>query len=237
MARQAKPGVSLIPTRSKRIAIPAEWTFKNRDIADDFDRHVREQLPWYDLATSIVVHVARHYVSEAGTIIDVGASTGNIGRQLASMIEQRKARFIAIDASEEMKAVYNGPNALRIARAQDFDFSVERPDLVIAFLVLMFVPIDERASVIDRMKAALCPGGAIIVFDKIEPRGGYLGTVTSRLALAEKLKAGAEPSEVLEKELSLAGHQRPLSEVELQGFVEVFRFGDFAGYVYEAGVI
>lgn len=232
MAKQAKTGVPDVG----RLAIPSEWTFKSRGVARDFDRHVREQLPWYDLATSLVVHFVRHFVSEGGTVVDVGASTGNIGRQLAEMIEQRRARYIAIDASPDMAEVYSGPGSLTIARAQDFDFGRERPDVVIAFLVLMFVPIIERLGLIERMKRSLAPGGAVIIFDKIEPREGYLGTITSRLALAAKYRAGVEPSEIIEKELSLAGHQRPLSEIELRGFVEVFRFGDFAGYVYEAGV-
>ena len=28
--------------------IPREWTFENTKVASGFDRHVREQLPWYD---------------------------------------------------------------------------------------------------------------------------------------------------------------------------------------------
>ena len=41
------------------------------------------------------------------------------------------------------------------------------------------------------------------------------------------------PDEIIAKELSLAGVQRPLSEEELPGFTPVFRFGDFAGWLYE----
>ena len=34
--------------------------------------------------------------------------------------------------------------------------------------------------------------------------------------------------------VSRAGRQRPMIASELEGVVEVFRFGDFAGLVYEA---
>jgi len=45
--------------------------------------------------------------------------------------------------------------------------------------------------------------------------------------------AGAKPEEIIAKELSIAGVQRPMSIDELEGFVEFFRFGDFAGFVWE----
>jgi tRNA (cmo5U34)-methyltransferase len=92
-----------------------------------------------------------------------------------------------------------------------------------------------RSMVVDRMKRALRPGGAVVVFDKMLPRDGFIGTVNYRLTLAAKYEAGAPPEDIIAKELSISGLQRPMSEAELTGFTEVFRFGDFAGWVYEAG--
>ena len=78
------------------------------------------------------------------------------------------------------------------------------------------------------------PGGAIIVVDKEESPGGYPATVLSRLTWDCKLRQGAEPGAVMRKELSLSGVQRPLYRGELGlGAVEVFRFGDFAGWLIE----
>ena len=51
--------------------------------------------------------------------------------------------------------------------------------------------------------------------------------------LAGKVAAGVNAREVLAKELSLAGVQRPLAQHELPGAVEIFRFGDFAGWIIE----
>jgi len=49
----------------------------------------------------------------------------------------------------------------------------------------------------------------LIVFDTMAAGSGYLSTM-------------------------LAGIQRPMSEGDLVGFAPVFRFGDFADFVYEA---
>jgi len=221
--------------RSKfsQFQVPAEWSFKTPAVAKAFDSHVREQLPWYEMATGAVAHVARCFVPSGGVILDVGASTGNVGRALAPLITARGASFIPVDSSWEMAQIYDGPGALVVERAEDYDFFDPRPDVIVCFLSLMFVPVRHREGVLTRMRSALNPGGAIVVVDKIVPRAGYLGTVSYRLTLAAKHEAGATAEEIMKKELSLCGLQRPLAETELTGFAEFFRFGDFAGYVWE----
>ena len=63
----------------------------------------------------------------------------------------------------------------------------------------------------------------------------YTGRVgRSSLTWDCKLRQGAEPGAVMRKELSLSGVQRPLYRGELgPDAVEVFRFGDFAGWLIE----
>lgn len=213
---------------------PGGWTFDRADIAGAFDRHVREQLPWYDIATGIAAHFVRGYLPEGGTVIDVGASTGNVGRAIASTLDARHGRLIAIEPAAEMAKRYAGPGEVVQASAERFPFDAARPDVVIAFLTLQFLPVAVRAEVLARITGSLRPGGAAIVFDRFAARGGYIGQTVSRLTLAAKYEAGAQPAEIIAKELSLVGVQRPLDPGLLAGWHEVFRFGDFAGFVSEA---
>ena len=219
--------------RVKKLDVPREWTFKNRKVAAAFDSHVREQLPWYDIATGIVGHLARSYVPRGGSVVDVGASTGNVGRAISKTLSDREAKLVAIDASPDMEKVYDAPGRFVVADAEAFPFEEHDPNLIVCFLALMFVPVARRRDLVERMKNSLAPGGAVVVFDKMVPSPGYFGTVAFRLTLAAKYEAGAAPDEIIAKELSIAGLQRPMSIDELPGFVEVFRFGDFAGFVYE----
>lgn len=226
------------PRRNRRqrekLDIPSNWTFRSRNVAKFFDHHVRESLPWYDLATGIVAHLVRSYLPTGGDVLDVGCSTGNIGRALSDMLDARDANLLGIDASEEMKAVYDAPGEFAVVDATVFDFNSLKPDVIVCFLSLMFVAPKDRGPLIYRMQKSIKPGGALIVFDKMTPRPGYVGTVAYRLTLAAKHEAGASSDEVIRKELSISGLQRPMAEEELSGFCEVFRFGDFAGLVWEA---
>jgi len=57
-----------------KIPDKGKWTFDSKDVANSFDEHVREQLPWYDLATSAVEHIGRHYIPEGGTVYGSGGN-------------------------------------------------------------------------------------------------------------------------------------------------------------------
>ena len=212
--------------------IPSNWTFETTGVAAGFDRHVREQLPWYDLATNAVTHIARHYIPEGGLVYDLGAATGNIGRAIAPVLQDRSARLIGIEPSAEMVKRYEAPGEIVCAKAEDVHY--EPFNLAVVFLTLMFIEPRKRIQLMNHLRQACRPGGAIVVFDKLEPVGGYLSTVFYRLTLAGKRAAGVAPAEIVEKELSLSGVQRPIVEGQLGGEAYLwFKFGDFAGWVIE----
>jgi tRNA (cmo5U34)-methyltransferase len=212
--------------------VPQNWSFNLPDVASNFDTHVREQLPWYELATSATAHLARHFIPDGGLVYDIGAATGNIGRALASTLAARSASLVAIEPAPEMVIRYDAPGDVVRSKAEDFDY--QPFDFAVLFLTLMFVEPRKRHNLMARLRLACRPGGAIVVFDKLEPVGGYLSTVLYRLALAGKLANGVSAEEILSKELSLSGVQRPILEEQLGGDTSMwFRFGDFAGWIIE----
>ncbi len=166
--------------------IPRNWTFENSSVAQNFDRHVREQLPWYDLVTGAVTHIVRHYLPQDGIIYDIGASTGNIGRALDKLLEDRQAQYRPIESSYEMIQQYDGPQSYNLISADALTVAYEPFDVAVLFLVLMFMKVDERLKYIvklhDRMKA----GGCLVIVDKVES-SEYFGTVMRRLTLAGKV--------------------------------------------------
>ncbi|MDX2095611.1 MAG: class I SAM-dependent methyltransferase [Alphaproteobacteria bacterium] len=207
-----------------------EWTFENAQVASGFDSHVREQLPWYELVTGAVAHIARHFIPKGGLVYDIGASTGNIGRALEETLKARKAQLIGIEASAEMCAKYDAPGELVQIDALDYRF--QPYDLAICYLVLMFMPVEKRPAFIASLKSLIKPGGALLIVDKCEASSGYEATVFWRLTLAGKVAAGADARNIIAKELSLGGVQRPLDPAMLGDDATLwFRFGDFAGWL------
>ena len=212
--------------------IPDNWTFQSEEIASNFDSHVREQLPWYDLVTEMIQTIAGHYITKKGIVYDIGASTGNIGKSLSSNLEKNNAIFTAIEESQEMARKYSGPG--KIVNEDALKFTYEPFDLAVLFLVVMFLPYNERDKYLARLYMLMKPGGAMIIVDKTNIPAGYVGTAFRRLTMALKLKSGASGDDIIKKELSLAGYQRPIDIDCLPGHpVEFFRAGEFAGWVIE----
>jgi len=107
-------------------------------------------------------------------------------------------------------------------------------DVAVCFLVLMFLPVDKRKVLLDNLRRSLRKGGAIIVFDKVMPSCGYFGTVMRRLTMSWKLNNGAKAEDIVSKELSLSGVQRPINPSILgEDARQFFAFGEFAGYIIE----
>jgi tRNA (cmo5U34)-methyltransferase len=215
--------------------IPSNWTFENASIAEHFDAHVREQLPWYSLATGAVAHIARHYIPKGGLIYDIGASTGNIGRALEPMLLERGADLIPIEASQEMGLQYSGPGAKNLIIGDAEEVEYQPCDLIVLFLTAMFLPVCGRRAFLAYLRSYLRPGGAMIIVDKCQATSGYAATVLWRMTLAGKIAAGVDAAEIVAKELSLGGVQRPLSHREIpEGAIEWLRFGEFCGWLVEA---
>ena len=210
--------------------VPKHWTFRSRAVAKHFDQHVRESLPWYDLATNAVAHFGRHYIPRNGVVYDIGASTGNIGLAMKETLIQRQARFFAIEESREMADRYEGPPQLVVADAVSFDY---KPfDFAVCFLVLMFLPVDTRASFLRRLQGLIKAGGALLVVDKVQMPAGYVGTGFRRLKLQQKLAVGAKPDDIMRKELSLAGYQRTLDPLMVPKAERTFfQVGELVGWI------
>ena len=212
---------------------PKQWTFKDPDVVNNFDAHVREQLPWYDFATQAVAFLARNYITPKSTIYDIGASTGNIGNAIRDTIQQNAAHLIAIEESQEMADAYKGPGTLQTKKAEHAQYQDHA--LAIAFLTFQFIPTPKRARLLERITEAQQEGGALILVDKFQPTSldHDANNATYRLTLDAKLKAGAKPENIINKELSLIGSQKPLNGKLLEPYnaTQFFAYGQFQGYI------
>lgn len=215
------------------------WTFETKEIAEKFDDHVREQLPWYELVTEAVSYIIRNYLPHRGVVVDIGASTGNMVHKIAPLVSERLGEIIAIEKSASMCNVLTNKYAKKNdwIHVKEMDITktiMPKGDVYIMFLTMMFIPVEHRKALINSMRANCKRGGVIVVVDKVCDHGGYFSTVLKRLTMHFKLQQGAKPEDVLTKEMSLAGIQIPIDPSILgDDAKQFFRMGEFAGWIIE----
>jgi tRNA (cmo5U34)-methyltransferase len=212
-----------------------EWTFN--EIEGGFDNHVRGQLPWYDLVSDAIQHMAKNFITSHSQVYDIGSSTGNMVAKLNRLVKERDADITAIECNHEMcvqlEERFNQPNNTHISlyEGDALDFCYEPFNLAILNLTLMFVDHEERDYLIKRLIQQCKPNGAIIIVDKFEPQDGFYSTIFNRLLWSFKQENNSL-DDIIKKELSLQGIQIPMKRKQLACFREWFRFGDFSGYIY-----
>lgn len=224
-------------TRLQADETPTAWSFKSDAVADKFEQHVREQLPWYDALSRYVCDLVVSFLPQRGVVYDIGASTGNITKLLCDTREAKGATFVSIEPSHQMTKNWAGTGELWTIDAETVDYSRKRPDVAVLFLTLMFMRPGEREQFLAKLFEAVVPGGAVILVDK-----GYLGvpavaTAAKTALLASKLRSGSPADAYVSKELSLRGEQRPTDQgavlelARLHGFdgERIFQFGEFYG--------
>jgi len=209
-----------------------DWTFKE-GFANKFDSHVREQLPWYELVTESVAYITRNYLPKSGLVYDIGCSTGNMTLALKDLISERNAKIIALDESDEMCEAYrfNTDHRFEIRTCDAMQHNYQSFDVAILMLTTMFFPVIGQEAFIQNLYEKMNKGGAIIVVDKSCDDEGYFSTVMKRLTMYWKLKNGAKPEDILNKELSLSGIQRPIKMPS--NAKQFFQLGEFKGWVIE----
>jgi len=213
-----------------------DWTFD--EFAQGFDSHVREQLPWYELVTESVAFIVRNYLCKNGVVYDIGCSTGNMTMAMMEMVEEREARIIGIDPEKSMVQAYSRflakPN-VTVFQEHAEQHEYESYDVAVVMLTAMFIPVSHHEDFLETLYYNLNVGGAIIIVDKVTDESGYFSTVMKRLTMFWKLQNGAKPEDILRKELSLSGVQRPLDAKLLRNYKakQFFQLGEFKGWVIE----
>jgi SAM-dependent methyltransferase len=110
----------------------------------------------------------RHLGSSCESALEIGCGKGEFSRRLA----ETSARVLAVDLSPEMIRIARAqsthlPNLdFQIADVMSYDLSPEEFDCIASLATLHHLPLRE---IFLKMKAALKPGGVLLILDLFEP--------------------------------------------------------------------
>ena len=217
------------------------WTFGS-ETAAVFDQHAVRSIPFYAAAHTLVADVADMLVRRGGLCYDVGCSTGTLTLLLAERLAERGARVIGIDREHDMvdRARARVGGRAEIVLGEIETMTLEPAAAIVSFYTLQFVPLPIRPHVVERLRTALEPGGALILFEKIRGATGRDQAMQDELLRDFKASQGFDHEEITAKAQSLRGVLVPQTSAANRsmlleaGFAEVepvFRWLGWEGVV------
>ena len=215
-----------------------EFSFDN--IAPEFDDHVREQLPFYDLMLESIgslidlgiSEMKRHYRSkQKWDINDIGCATGNLFGYLTKQHYFDDIHYLGSEPCVSMCRIARG----RYSKYKNFTLGMkntERYDFIVLNLTWMFMALRTK-YVLDDLQRKIRSGGYIILVDKFYSRNAHERLRNQKMLWDYKAKTQSMDA-ILKKEISLQAFQLPEKRkfFTKAGFEEFFRYGDFSGFIW-----
>lgn len=139
-----------------------------------FEDMINRSVPGYQTMLGMLAVFARQFAQANTTVYDLGASLGASTLMLQNHIDTPNTRLVAIDNAEAMvrKCSENldrhpGQVPVEVVQADIRDVQFEPASLIVLNLVLQFIPVADRAALLQKIHDALVPGGALVLMEKI----------------------------------------------------------------------
>ena len=149
------------------VAEPSTFSF-NDAVVDVFPDMIQRSVPGYVTVVKMSEILSEQYAQEGTHIYDLGCSLGESIRSVEGALNGRDCHLVGVDNSPAM-----------IAKAQQIDSGIkwrladvttlplERSSVVIMNFTLQFIPIEQRLSLLTKIREAMVPGGLLILSEKL----------------------------------------------------------------------
>ena len=193
----------------------ASWSFDG-SVADTFVDHVRQSVPMYDAGHDLVCSISDYFVRDDSTCYEIGTSTGELLRKLATHHPRKpQVSWIGIDPVEPMVEKARAhcadvPN-IEIICDDAVTANYEKADLFVSYYCVQFVQPRHRQELMNRIYERLHWGGAFVLFEKVRGPDARFQDMSVALYNDFKAKNGFSADEILNKTTSLKGVLEPFS--------------------------
>jgi len=193
----------------------ANWSFGG-NVPDTFVDHIRQSVPLYVEGHGLVVQFSDYFVSDTSTVYEIGVSTGELLKKLATHhAAKTSTRWIGLDVEEAMvekaRAHCDGVPNLEILLEDARVMPLEKADLIVSYYTMQFVPPRDRQMLFDKIYQSLNWGGALIMFEKVRAPDARFQDMVTTLYNDFKLAQGFSTEEIVMKTRSLKGIMEPFS--------------------------
>ncbi|MEW5838950.1 MAG: carboxy-S-adenosyl-L-methionine synthase CmoA [Pseudomonadota bacterium] len=180
-------------------------------VAAVFPDMIRRSVPGYELILQSLPWLAARIVQPHSTVYDLGCSLGASSHAVRHGLEATPAcRIVAVDNSaamleraEEWLASFRAATPIELHCADVLDFPLENASLVMLNFTLQFIAQEQRLNLLQRIRAALRPGGVLLLSEKIAIEDAPLAELITELHHDFKRAQGYSELEIAQKRQAL----------------------------------
>lgn len=234
------------PVSSLGHQAPDRWVF-DETVAQVFSDMLRRSIPDYETMRQAVTGLAIRFRRRDTDIVDLGASRGD---GVADLVRKWGAhnRFVLVEQApamvEALRERYGLLEKAGVVQIHEkdlrFGLPPARASVVLCVLTLQFLPVEHRATLLQRIYEDLLPGGALILVEKCLASTREMDSLFVDQYYQLKRDNGYRDDAIEAKRVSLENVLVPLRPawnedlLRSAGFREVERFWqwmNFAGWV------
>lgn len=146
----------------------------DEQVANVFPDMIRRSVPGYETVISMTGVFARHFAQPGTRIYDLGCSLGASTLAMTTYVDAAGVNFVAVDNSAPMLDKCKGivsaqapDRSVEYVCADIRDVRIDNASLVVLNFTLQFIPLEDRAALLQKIAAGLRPGGALVLSEKI----------------------------------------------------------------------
>lgn len=198
---------------------PGDFVFDER-VVSVFPDMINRSVPGYGTIVPVTGLLARRYAMPGTVLYDLGCSLGASSLAMRAAVGRNDVRIIAVDNSPDMirglRAVLaetpsdNLPE-LELREQDIMATEIDNASVVVLNFTLQFIAPENRVKLLRRIATGLCPGGVLLLSEKIRFEDPQEQTLQTEWHHDFKRAQGYSELEIARKRDALENVMRPES--------------------------
>tara|TARA_E500000178_G_scaffold343264_1_gene389743 strand:- start:414 stop:1115 length:702 start_codon:yes stop_codon:yes gene_type:complete len=212
-----------------------DFTFAHRE--EGFDEHIEYSIRGYSNLLEDIVNLSKYFVEGNTKVVDIGCSTGKVTRM---MIESNKefcsdATYEGVELAEGFSKPLDNrikqlekeypDTAVKFIKDDIRFYDFYNCSLVTSIFTLQFMPMKDRADVIQKIYNGLNVGGGFIFAEKLLCTNARIQEMMTFNYYDYKRK-NFEPKDIMDKEKTLRHMLKPNSWSQIKDMILSAGFQD-----------
>lgn len=192
----------------------------NEDVARVFPDMIKRSVPGYPTIVENIGVLAARFAQPHSHLYDLGCSLGAVSQALRRHVRSDGCRVIAVDNSSAMvercreylhaqDAMFQELLPAEVLEADILALDLRPSSLVALNFTLQFIPPQQRLALLQRIRQALLPGGALILSEKLCFEDDEQQRLLTDLHLDFKRANGYSELEIAQKRNAIENVMKP----------------------------